>query len=398
MSKTIWKFRPGDYYRIGEHESWFSDMAAQGLHLKKMGHVFARFIIGEPKNMRYRIDVSKDEDISLEQKDLYAESGWDFVASYGDFNVYSSSDEIIAPELHTDPAEQAYSLQELHKKLIKNVWIVVVYTVLMLAILSTPLWLPNGTFTLSLIEGSSILLPLVISILYLLYESISGLISIRNLRQDLIEGKPINHHAPWKSQQRIKTTIAIVYFLLVGYVVVMPFIQIAISETHILPEAKTDLPIIRLADVENNPELIRKDSEELDRDINIYTINGSFLAPIQYQSHEYGIVPDKMWSDGSGTYSPSIHTWIFQTRSPVLSKSLVADLVKRYGLLYKGGEFDEIEHPDFDILIIHDVDDVMEIFAAKGNNVIHIKYYGDKDIGTLIEVTAYYTLDISNDE
>ncbi|MBV1758801.1 MAG: DUF2812 domain-containing protein [Dethiosulfatibacter sp.] len=395
MSKVVWKFRPGDYYRIGEHESWFSDMAREGLHLIKMGHVFARFIIGEPKNIHYRIDVSKNKDISLEQKYLYAEGGWDFVASYGDFNVYSSSDEIMAPELHTDPAEQAYSLQELHKKLIKNVWIVVVYTVLMLVILSTPLWLPNGTFTLSLIEGSSILLPLVISILYLLYESISGLISLRRLRQELIEGKPINHHAPWKRQQRIKTTIAIVYILLVGYVIVMPFIQIAISKTHILPEGKTDLPIIRLADVENNPELKRKDSEETDWEINIYTKKHSFLAPIQYQSHEYGVVSDKMWSDGSGTYSPSIHTWIFQTRSPVLSKSLVADLVKRYGLVYKGGEFIEIYHPDFDILIIHDIDDVIEIFTAKGKAVIHIKYYGDASIETLIKVTSDYVSDLT---
>ncbi|MDP3386195.1 MAG: hypothetical protein Q8S24_03085 [Eubacteriales bacterium] len=157
---------------------------------------------------------------------------------------------------------------------------------------------------------------------------------------------------------------------------------------------KTDLPIIRLSDAENNPELLRKDSEESDWEINIYSKKHSFLAPIQYQSHEYGIVSNKMWSDGSGTYSPSIHTWVFQTRSPLLSKSLITDLVKRYGLAYLGGKFDEIERPDFDILIIHDVDDVIEIFAAKGNAVIHIKYYGDASLETLIEVTSDYISDL----
>jgi uncharacterized membrane protein len=394
MSKTIRRFRPGDYWRIGEHESWFSDMAAEGLHLIKIGHTFAKFEKGEPKKTRYRIDLAFDESTRLGQRDFFAENGWDFVTNYNDFNVYSSSDDITAPELHTDPAEQAYSIQALHKKLIKNVLIIAIYTFLMLVILSTPLWLPNGTFTLSLIEGSSVLLPLVISILYLLYDSISGLVSIRRMSLALIEGKPINHHAPWKRKQRINATIAIVSFLLVGYVVVMPFIRIALSETYILPADKTDLPIIRLSDVENNPELLRKDSEESDWEINIYSKKHSFLAPVQYQSHEYGIVSNKMWSDGSGTYSPSIHTWVFQTRSPLLSKSLITDLVERYGLAYLGGEFDEIERPDFDILIIHDVDDVIEIFAAKGNAVIHIKYYGEASLETLIEVTSDYMIDI----
>ena len=39
----------GDLWRIGEYESWFSDMASEGLHLKKVGYLFAHFEKREPE-------------------------------------------------------------------------------------------------------------------------------------------------------------------------------------------------------------------------------------------------------------------------------------------------------------------------------------------------------------
>ena len=71
MNKIVRKVRPADYWRIGERESWLSDMAAQGLHLNKMGTYFAHFKRGEPKRMEYRIEVTKNKRISNEQIDLY---------------------------------------------------------------------------------------------------------------------------------------------------------------------------------------------------------------------------------------------------------------------------------------------------------------------------------------
>lgn len=34
MNKIVRRLRPSNYWRIGEHESWFQDMAAEGLYLK----------------------------------------------------------------------------------------------------------------------------------------------------------------------------------------------------------------------------------------------------------------------------------------------------------------------------------------------------------------------------
>ena len=67
MTSIVRKLRPSNYWRIGEHESWFSDMSLQGLHLHKMGTTFAHFKKGEPQQMEYRIEVTKNKNISDER-------------------------------------------------------------------------------------------------------------------------------------------------------------------------------------------------------------------------------------------------------------------------------------------------------------------------------------------
>ena len=59
LSKIVRKWRPDDYWRIGEHESWFQDMALEGLHLKDIGYRMAKFEKGEPKKTKYRIRNSR---------------------------------------------------------------------------------------------------------------------------------------------------------------------------------------------------------------------------------------------------------------------------------------------------------------------------------------------------
>ena len=115
-----------------EHENWFADMAAKGFHLKKMGIQFVKFVKGEPKEMRYRIDVSIAKKLTPEQIQMYAESGWDYVTSNKYFHVFSSPVERNAAELHTDPAEQSYTLKELDKKLAMNAGFVAIAMILII--------------------------------------------------------------------------------------------------------------------------------------------------------------------------------------------------------------------------------------------------------------------------
>ena len=247
MSKTVHKLRPSDYWRIGEHESWFADMAAEGLHLNRMKLLRAQFVKGEPKKMRYRIDVSIKKRITPEQIQMYAESGWDYVTSNNFFHVFSSPVERNAPELHTDPAEQSYTLKELDKKLAKNAIIVAGALILMIGML-TSIWFLGGTPTFILVDGLAVQQTILTMFIgYSAFNSLQAAISIRALRKALIEGKPIDHHAPWKKYHRLNSTIAFFFTVVVGLTAILPFVQLVKMDTKTLPEANHDLPICQIS-------------------------------------------------------------------------------------------------------------------------------------------------------
>jgi len=392
MNKTVRKLRPSDYWRIGEHESWFADMAAEGLHLKKMGLHFAHFVKGEPKKMRYRIEVSINKKIIPEQIEMYAENGWDYVTSYNFFQVFSSPVERGALELHTDPAEQSFTLKQLDKKLALNAGIVAVALILMIGMLSA-VWSLDGTPTLVLVEGVAVqqtILSVIIG--YSAYTSIQAALSIRALRKDLIEGKPIDHRAPWEKRYRLNSIIALVFILLAGLGAILPAVQLIKGDTKTLPEANLDLPIVRLADVEQNSALIREKSSYISDNVdwgNRYTYDWSPLAPVQYKTDEHGVVPGTMWQDGSGQYSPNIHTRVYQLSVPGMADQLIFDLIERYRFENSFDDYVKTEHPDFDLLMVYEDEYSKEVFASKGKGVIHVRYFGYADTNSLIKNIAY---------
>ncbi|SMB85843.1 hypothetical protein SAMN00017405_1681 [Desulfonispora thiosulfatigenes DSM 11270] len=170
----------------------------------------------------------------------------------------------------------------------------------------------------------------------------------------------------------------------------MPWIQIASHKTYNLPEETPNLPFVRLADVEQNPKMIkvhRYYEDDIDF-YNKYRSEWSFFAPVQYETDESGKVPGEMWLDGSGEYSPSITSQVYQLRYEFLTEGLISDLIKRYGAWYDGGEFKEIEHPDLDLLIVHEREAAVEIFAGKGKGVIYLRYYGFAEQEKIIENIA----------
>ena len=223
---------------------------------------------------------------------------------------------------------------------------------------------------------------------YLAYTSLQAAISIRALRKDLIEGKPIDHHAPWEKHYRLNSLITFLFTVVIGLSAIIPFIQLVKIDTNTLPEASVDLPFVRLADVEQNPGLIRDEPAYMSDNVdwgNRYTYYWSPLAPVQYETDENGVVPGKMWEDGSGEYSPSIVTRVYQLRIPSMADNLISDLIKRFNYENSDKDYVKTKHPDFDLLIVHEEEAMKEVFASKGKAVIHVRYYGYADIDSVIE-------------
>lgn len=392
MKKTIRKFRPSDFWRIGEHESWFSDMASAGLHLKKVGIAFAHFTKGEPTQTRYRIDVFNYKNITSEQKEMYSESGWDYVASYGSFNVFSSPAHVNAPELHTDPAEQAYTLNYIDKKFTKSAIGVAVSVVLMIGIIAT-MWVIDSYHYLALVEGLIIQQAImIIAELYVVYTSVQAAVSIHALRKTLSEGKPIDHSAPWKMKYKVTLIVVSIIMFFAISTAVLPIIQMTVAKTKALPVSSADLPIVRLADVEQNPELVPEQPSYNRNNIDYnsrYSYAWSIFSPLQFKSDESGVVANELWKDGSGVYSPSISTWAYKINLPYINEGVLSDLINRYGQTYKGVVYVETENPDFDKLFVYEGDySTKEVYAAKGKGVIYIRYHGNAPINSIIEAAA----------
>ena len=337
MTNIVRKVRPSNYWRIGEHESWFSDMSLKGLHLYKMGTNLVHFKKGEPKQMEYRIEVAKNKSISDEQIEMYEQNGWDYVTSYQYFHVFSSPVERNATEIHTDPAEQAYTLQYLNNRIILTVIVIAVGLPFIFGMLGAT-WFLDGTPILQLIKGHILQqTTLSLIVLYYIYYSLRGMLAIRASRRNLKEGKAINHHAPWKKTLHKDTIFSVVFLIIAIASTAILWIQILKSETFSLPEEDSHLPFVRLADIEQNPMLVRDEyymRDGIDRG-NRYSTNWSILAPVQYESNEHGIIEDKVWLDESGTYSPSISTEVYQLTFQALAAPLVSDLIQWYSYAMK---------------------------------------------------------------
>ncbi|WP_282155004.1 DUF2812 domain-containing protein [Cytobacillus gottheilii] len=391
MTKAVYKLRPNDNWRIGEHESWFADMAAHGFFLKKMGIPFAKFVKGEPKKMRYRIEVNSGDEITSEQKQMYAESGWEYVTSYNLFHVFSSPADLQAPELHTDPAEQAFTLEALDNKLTFNT-IIMITSVLVFIGLQAAIWIPEDTPSLAFVEATSINhLILTIVLLYSTNVLLQAAISIRKLRRNLIEGKPIEHHAPWRKRFRNQHIIGLLYTIIAALAPTVPFVQLIKTDTQTLPEKPTpDLPIVRLADIENSPDYIREEPTYFSDGVdwgNRYSFNWSPIAPLQYETSEHGFIPGEIQKYGE-EYSSSLDTKVYQLRFPSLAEPVISDLIQSRSFQTEREDFIETSHPELDLLITYDKHKTKMVFAHKGNAVMYASYYGHTNIETIIKNTV----------
>lgn len=393
MTKIVRKMLIGDFWRIGENESWFSDMSRKGLHLKKIGYFTAHFEKGEPKDIKYRIDMSLDKNNSDEQKELYMESGWSFVTKFKELSVFASPASLDSPELHTDPAEQSYALQSFDKKIARNTLYVIILSILGVGLISF-IWFIDKTPTLSLLEGSSIqYLTIILGYLYPVFTMIRATRSIRKLRNNLTEGKPINHQAPWKKQYRTNFFQSIILITIIALGASIPFLQIVLHKSEALPQETDDSAIVRLMDIEQNPQLVLNERAMKDPDTdkvfgweNEITYEWSPLAPHQYETRESGLLPKQMWADKSGTYSPSIFTQVYFLTFPILQERIVADLLTRNDFIFDGNDAIQNESDVLDILFTRELEEWKEVVGAKGKGIFHVWYHGYADIDEIIKV------------
>lgn len=136
--EVIRRHLPCNQYDVEGIESWLTDMAQNGYILKSKTMRFGGlyFEKKEPQDISYRLEASPEGEGTWsdagepeeDAKELNEKYGWEFVVKCGAFYIYRS----LKPhtrELNTDPEVQAYSLNILIKKKLKeiipiSIWII----------------------------------------------------------------------------------------------------------------------------------------------------------------------------------------------------------------------------------------------------------------------------------
>ncbi|MGI6451667.1 MAG: DUF2812 domain-containing protein [Desulfitobacteriia bacterium] len=388
MGKLVKRLMLDDIYALGRNESWFSAMAKKGLHLKKFGRLFVYFEKGEPQATKYRIDYLKSKP-SQEQLDVYHDCGWDYVAKNGEFYVFSAERPGI-PELHTDAMEQGLSLSELDKRLRNNLLIISLAMLLFFGIMAS-IYLFNEEPFLYMIKGQFVQqMLLVITEIYVFYTVIRNYVTIRNLKRSLLQGKQINHQEDYRKARLYGGLFAGFFLPIALFAVIIPFIDIAKSRDYTLPESKDNLPVIRLAEIEQNPNLLRKTGytrKNVDW-ANRVSYDWSPLAPVQYEIDEHGTVNGELWADQSGVYSPSITTRYYKLTFGSMAENLIHDLVKRY-VRRDNIEIKEVYHPEFAKVYLAEDGLHQQIFAYFDDQVTHVSYHGKAKIEDILPLLSF---------
>ncbi len=388
MSKTVKKFPIDDIWNIGKTESWYSDMAAKGLLLKGFGRLHVKFEKGEPSKTRYRIDILYKKP-SQEQIDVYKECGWDFVANTGIFYIFSSPEESNAPELHTDLTEQSFTLDNLNKILKRNVIIIAAAILLFIGMILGILFFYDEPY-LFFIDGDFIS-PVIFILIYIshLFYTIRNYKYVKGVKNSLINGTPINHKEDWRKGNLIKKVFDTFLLSVSILCIILPINQMIKRDEFTLPEAKVDLPIIRLDDIEENSDLNRK-SKFYDENIDWYNrvrYNWGVLAPVQYEVVEHGIVDNEMWDDNSGIYSPSVHTDFYKLTLDSMAEGLIKDLIHR-NIYIPETSVIKAENENFDQLYYAVEDTSKYVFASWDDDVIYVRYHGNRDIHHIIKLIS----------
>ena len=142
--QKVYRIPPVPKYDFSGMENWLSDLAQEGLFLRKDGLFagIASFECREPQTVQYRLEAAQQKggifsedggEPSDEQLELGEKYHWDYIARWGEFHIYRSSDSTDR-ELNTDAEVQAIALNAVKKRqrgwLFASVYFLILYPLL----------------------------------------------------------------------------------------------------------------------------------------------------------------------------------------------------------------------------------------------------------------------------
>lgn len=367
----IYRWLPDGPYHIDRLESWFTDLAAEGLYPMGLGMFRAALRRDAPRRVQYRCDV-RTRLLTEDELSLFAGCGWKMALrtelSYGLFQsiylyFFETEEGAPVPEVHTDPMEQAESLRCLSRAAAQDLGLI-------LAAIGVEALLTLWTFAdpvrrfYVLVDGyiQFNLLPLVWLVMAVF--ALSHWRTARRLRRRLAGGQPLDHRAPYRRRWRYGTTeIGWRAALIVVLAALSAANYLLVREPVPLPPEETGPPVLRLAQIEGGPLYIQ------DMDASDLRTSTGVLTSYTYESAGR----DRLVSLSILRYEVP-----FRWEAPYVADGLLSK--------WNGGE--ELDTPAMDEAWLTEENGAQRLLARVGRYVFLLDYNGTGDLTDALEPLA----------
>lgn len=310
-------------YDIEGLQSYFEEMAAKGLHLKKDGifAYFASFERGEPREARYRMDVKEKRSPIMdgdngrptdEQIELCGELGWEYVDSIGAFHIFRTYD-AAAPELNTDAALQSIAARRIVRSQIDSVLVLCFWLLIYPVLKLDGLLLPT-MFTV----GTDVMLLAFIIDIWWIAGSIARLIYLSRIKKRLEAGESIVRRVKRSSARYIAPRIVLA--VLAAATVCLFIARWSEADKGRIPleEYAGELPFATIADIV--PGKYERMGFPVTDGIQV---RSDILAPVVIDFREYAAVT----VSGGKAFSGGLLIDYYETVSPRLARATAEELL-----------------------------------------------------------------------
>ena len=392
MTKCKRRLLPAEPYEIDALESWFSDLSAEGLHVQKANALFATFIEGEKKRLLFRMEpkqagaLSALDKIKAEERHAqHKEKGWSFVCKLDYFYVYAA-EEGTADYFATPEEEGAYYPDSLKGNKFFN--FIHIENLLLVVLIAAYIFILHRQTTYDWVEGFA---NPFCNLPVLFFAILAGRRSrgFVKLQRSLAAGEP--HHQPtdWQAPHlRRKHWLYQVWMLGIIAFIFLPFLPNVFSfSDRPIAEVKQPLPMISLAELENDPDFYAVDSyyqrndgpeiEWWEREANLVSSYPTFGSPVDLAYNQAGRIPNQ--TDALGEPYESV-LWVEYRRLAFFLSP--KEYIKEYlGRAYETYETTALEDTPFDYALLAKGKNHTKLYLVSGQTLLELHYYyGDADL------------------
>lgn len=391
------KWIPVEPYEIGALESWFSDLSAEGLHLYDTNTFFATFAEKEPHRMMYHIEPKNpyhDDRPPNPQMEQYEEKGWKFVCTMSNyFYIFTAEEGTENP--HADGEEESKLYHHLNKWNFSKPGILlnILSVVMLIALIGLEIYSLSRKGAYRLVTDMDMPfenVPMAILGLLVPFQRYLGL---KRVQDDLRDGIPLHQKTDWEDfTLRRNHKLHYVGCALLALSFVVPFLPWMVSYyDKPVEEMKHPLPMVALADIENDPNFYYVDTyyqrdngpkyEWWNREANIVNSEVTIGAPTQISFNQAGRIDGKM--DASGEPYESV-LWVdYMKLSPFVSPKEYLD--EYFDLSWRTAEngwtYTPLTDTPFDHAVLAEKGDESELYIISGQKLLELSYYyGDADL------------------